>query len=186
METIVPDFKKAAQDYTDQIKEELKTIRTGRPSPGMLENIQIEAYGGSMKMKLMELATIITEGTNALVVAPFDPSTVSDIEKGILASPLGFNPQVQGTRMIVRIPPLSEEQRTKYTKLVSQMVEDAKNKLRRSREDARRTVKRMFDEKTITEDQRFRIEKEIDTATTAVTNEMQTIKEKKEQDIMEV
>lgn len=186
METIVPDFKKVAQNYTEQIKEELKTIRTGRPNPGMLENLQIEAYGGSMKMKLLELASIITEGSNALVVAPFDPSTVSDIEKGILASPLGFTPQVQGTRMIVRIPQLSEEQRIKYTKLVSQMVEDAKNKLRRSREDARRTIKRMFDEKTITEDQRFRLEKEIDTATTAVTNDMQEIKEKKEQEIMEV
>ncbi|MFA9288507.1 MAG: ribosome-recycling factor [Weeksellaceae bacterium] len=186
MDTIVSDFKKTAQECIEQIKEELKTIRTGRPNPGMLENLQIEAYGGSMKMKLMELATIITEGSNALVVAPFDPSTVTDIEKGILASPLGFTPQIQGSRMIVRIPPLSEEQRVKYTKLVSQMVEDAKNKLRRGREDARRTVKRMFDEKTLTEDQRFRIEKDIDTATTQATNDMQDIKENKEQEIMEV
>lgn len=184
MDSFIPDFKTTTREAVETAQEELKGIRTGRANPGMIENLPIEVYGS--KMKLREIATIASEGATSLVVVPFDPSTVSDIEKGIMSSPLGFNPQTEGTKMYIRIPPLSEEQRVKYTKLAGQIVEDIKNMVRREREELRKKIKRMFDSKEITEDDKFRTEKEIDTITTNITNELQTLREKKEKEIMEV
>ncbi len=184
MDSFISDFKTTTQEAILTAQEELKGIRTGRANAGMIENLPIEAYGS--KMKLKEIATITTEGSAALVVVPFDPSTVSDIEKGILSSPLGFSPKTEGNKMYIRIPPLSEEQRIKYTKLAGQIVEDIKNMVRREREEIRKKVKRMFDAKEMTEDEKFRLEKEVDTITTNITNDLQSLREKKEKEIMEV
>lgn len=186
MNEITTLFKNSIKEYTDKLREELKGIRTGRAHTGMVEGMQIEAYGGSMKMKLQELASITTEGTDGLVIMPFDPSTVQDIEKAILASPLGLTPKIDGTKITIRIPPLSEEQRLKYMKLVSQMIEDTKNILRREREASRKDIKQMFDAKELTEDEKFRLEKEIDSAIGESNTELQGIREKKEQEIMAV
>lgn len=186
MNDLLSHFKKNVQGNVHMLKEELKTIRTGRANPGMVENLPVEAYGGSMKMKLMELASILTEGTSALLVVPFDPSTTQDIEKAIQASPLGINPQTEGHKMILRIPPLSEEQRIKYVKFVSQLIEDTKNKIRSERDDVRKKLKKLEEEKAITEDELYRCEKEIDQVTTASGEELQSIKSNKEKEIMEV
>jgi ribosome recycling factor len=185
MDDYTSTFKNTSQTYVEKLKEELKGIRTGRANPGMVESIQVAAYGGT-NMKLRDIATIMTEGATTLVVVPFDPSTTKDIEKAILASPIGINPQIEGIKMYLRVPPLSEEQRTKYTKLISQMVEDTKNMIRRERDNQRKKIKQDEDSKQISEDDRFRMEKDIDTVTTTFMNELQTLKEKKEKEIMEV
>lgn len=186
MNEILSQYKNSIQTIVQGLKDELKGIRTGRANPGMIENIQVEAYGGTMKMKLLELGAITNEGNSALMIMVFDPSTVQDIEKAILASPLGINPQTEGSKIILRIPPLSQEQRIKYTKLVSQLVEESKNKIRFGRDEARKKIKRMQDDKEITEDDRYRSEKEIDQITTSSNEELQIIKEHKEKEIMEV
>lgn len=186
MNEIVSQFKTNVQTITQGLKEELKGIRTGRANPGMIENIQVETYNGTMKLKLLEIASITNEGNSALMILAFDPSTVSDIEKAILTSPLGINPQTEGTKIILRIPPLSQEQRLKYTKLAAQLVEDTKNKIRFARDEARKKIKRLQDDKEISEDDRYRSEKEIDQITTASNEELLTIKEHKEKEIMEV
>ncbi len=186
MNDIIAQYKKSIQAITQGLKDELKGIRTGRANPGMIESIQVDAYNGTMKMKLMEMAAITNEGNAALMVMAFDPSTTHDIEKAILASPLGINPQTEGSKIILRIPPLSQEQRIKYTKLVAQLVEESKNKVRFAREEARKKIKRMEDDKELSEDEHYRSEKEIDQITSTSNEEMQTIKEHKEKEIMEV
>lgn len=179
-------FKLQLQQTVSALKEDLKTIRTGRANPVIVEQLMVDAYGGSAKLKVMELASITTEGSAAVVIVPFDPSTVPDIEKAILKSPLGLTPQTQGTRIIIRIPPLSEEQRDKYAKLVGQKVEEKRNVIRNHRDDIRKKVKVSFDEKNLTEDDKFRLEKEIDTLTQNVNEELVVIKESKEKEIQAV
>lgn len=186
MNDILAQFKSSIQRLTANLKEELKGIRTGRANPGMVESIMVETYGGSAKMKLNELSTITNDGNNALAIMVFDPATVADIEKAIMTSPLGINPQTEGTKIILRIPPLSEEQRTKYTKFVSQIIEETKNKIRNERDESRKKIKRMEDAKEVTEDERYRSEKEIDHITSTSNEELQKIKENKEKEIMEV
>ena len=186
MNEVILGFKASIKHVTDNLKEELKGIRTGRANPGMIENMVIETYGGTMKMKLMEIAGITNDGNAALMITAYDPSTVQDIEKAILTSPLGITPKTEGNTLLIRIPPLSEEQRIKYTKFASQLIEDAKNKIRFEREDARKKIKRMEDEKAITEDDKYRAEKEIDQIITSSNDDLQLIKNNKEKEIMEV
>mgnify|MGYP001614313079 FL=1 len=180
------DFKQQLSLTATALTEDLKTIRTGRANPIIVEQLVVDAYGGSTKLKLMELATITTEGPAALVILPFDPSTVPDIEKAILKSPLGLSPQVQGTRLIIRVPPLSEEQREKYVKLVNQKIEEKRNIVRNHRDDVRKKIKTQFDEKTMTEDEKYRTEKEIDIITQKANSQLLEIKEAKEREIREI
>ncbi len=186
MHDIISSYKSYLEQAITALKEELKSIRTGRAHPGMIESIQVETYGGSTKMKLMEMASIMTDGATTLIVTLYDPATAPDAEKAIMASPLGINPQREGGKIIIRIPPLSEEQRIKFTRFVSQMIEDTKNKIRMQRDEARKKIKRLQDEKTISEDERYRGEKEIDTLTTQSGETLTTIKTAKEKEIMQV
>ena len=168
------------------LKEELKSIRTGRANPAMIEDIIIDAYGGSTKLRLKELSTITTDGASALLIAPFDPSTIQDIERGILKSPLGITPQTQGTRITIRIPPMSAEQRDKYVKLVGQMIEDKRSIVRNHRDDVRKKVRDEFDKKILTEDDKYRLEKEIDTLTQKANEDIAAVKAAKDTEIQQV
>lgn len=183
---IVSHFKQAQQKTITSLKEDLKSIRTGRATPALIENIEVLAYGGTAKLRLKEVATITTEGPQALIIVPFDQSTTGDIEKGILTSSVGLSPSTQGTRILVKIPPLSQEQREKYIKLSNQKVEEHRVSIRGQRDDSRRKIKAQFEQKTITEDEKFRLEKEVDTESTKIMDEMDAIKESKEKEIREI
>lgn len=180
------DFKSNLALTINALKEELKSIRTGRANPAMIEDIIIEAYGGSTKLRLKELSTITTDGASALLIAPFDPSTIIDIEKGILKSPLGISPQTQGTRITIRIPPMSQEQRDKYGKLIGQMIEEKRSIVRNHRDDVRKKIREEFDHKTITEDDKYRQEKEVDTLTQKANEDIAAVKTAKDKEIQEV
>ncbi|MEI6533075.1 MAG: ribosome-recycling factor [Candidatus Roizmanbacteria bacterium] len=186
MNPLVSDFKQSCQRIIAQMKEDLKTIRTGRASASMVEGMIVEAYGGSTKLKLMEMAAITTEGSSLIVIQPFDPATSTEIEKAIQKSPLGLSPSPQGTRILVKIPPLSQEQREKMMKMVSQMIEDKKGMTRNERDNARKKIKAQFDAKDLTEDQKYKLEKDIDTTIQGINDEIQKIKDLKETELMEV
>ncbi len=186
MDPTIIDFSQNAQKAVNSLKEELKSIRTGRASPTLIENLAIETYGGQAKLRLLELASIATEGPSALLVSPFDPSTITDIEKAILKSPLGISPIVQGSRIIIKLPPLSQEQREKLTRLIGSKIEEKKVIIRNHRDDARKKIKLKLETKAITEDNKFRLEKEIDNKTQDFMEEIQTIKTNKEKEIMAV
>lgn len=183
---LVDQFQQQSAKTINSLKEDLKTIRTGRANPALVENLIVDAYGGQSKLRLFELSTISTEGPSALVVIPFDPSTIGDIEKAILKSPLGVSPQTQGNRIIVRLPSLSTEQREKLAKLLRQKIEEKKITIRNNRDEARKKVRLAFEAKEITEDDKYRLEKEVDNLTQRLMEEIQNIKEIKEREITEV
>lgn len=182
----ISEFKINCQKVIESLKNDLKTIRTGRASPSLVENLIVETYGGSTRLKLMELTTIVTEGPIVLSINPFDPSTIQDIERAILKSPLGLSPVVQGNRIILKIPPLSTEQREKFIKTAGEKVEEKKNQIRNLRDDVRKTIKTSFGKKETTEDEKFRLEKEVNNISTQFMEEIQIIKGKKEEEIRQV
>jgi ribosome recycling factor len=186
MNPFISEFINLTGKTLESLKEDLKSIRTGRANPGLIENLQVETYGGQTKLKLMELSTITTEGSNSLIVIPFDTSTIQDIEKAVFKSAFGFSPQVQGNKIIVRIPSLSQEQRDKLIKLVNDKTEEKKVIIRNHRDDIRKKIKNAFEKKEITEDEKFRIEKEIDNMSQNNIQEAQKIKEIKEKEILEI
>ncbi|MFH0979901.1 MAG: ribosome-recycling factor [Candidatus Roizmanbacteria bacterium] len=183
---LTSEFKINCKKVIDSLKEDLKSIRTGRASPSLVENLIVEAYGGSTRLKLMELTTIVTEGPIALSITPFDLSTIQDVERAILKSPLGLSPVVQGGRIILKIPPLSTEQREKFIKTAGGKVEEKKNQIRNIRDDVRKTIKISFEKKETTEDEKFRLEKEVNNISTKFMEEIQIIRDKKEREIREV
>lgn len=186
MQPIVQEFKTHADKAIVFLKEQLKEIRTGKANPGMIENLVVETYGGTAKLRLLEVATILSDGPMALSIVPFDASTTHDIEKAVLKSPLGISPSVQGNRILIKLPPLSEEQREKMVKLVGQHIEERKQVVRNLRDDARKKIKTSHEEKSITEDGKFRLEKEIDVAAQKYMDEMESIRDHKDQEIREV
>ena len=183
---IISTFGQQANKTIQSLKEDLKSIRTGRASPSLVENLSVETYGGQTKLRLLELATITTDGPSALTILPFDPSVIQDIEKAILKSPLGLTPAVQGSKIIIRIPSLNSEQREKYIKIVGEKVEEKKVTIRNQRDNARKIIKTSFEKKEMGEDEKYRLEKEVDNQTTKFMEEINIIKESKENEIREV
>src|SRR3989337_2752527 len=114
------DFRKSLEDALAYTRNNLVTIRTGRASPTLVENISVTTYGGQATLKVIELATITTSGAQEILISPFDQSTLQDIEKAIRESSLGFMVSVSGVQVRAKTPPLSQEQREKYVKLVTQ------------------------------------------------------------------
>lgn len=184
MDDLLGSLDKKMQASVEYYRSELSQIRTGKATPALVDNIIVEAYGGTAKLKIMELATISTEGPTTLIITPYDNATLPEIQKAITASPLGLSSSVQGPLIRVSIPPLSEEQRRSYVKLVGQKVEAAKEQLRVSRDDARRLVKANFEAKTLTEDDRHNMEKNIDESVKKYTDGLETMKQKKQEEIM--
>ncbi|OGK10392.1 hypothetical protein A2767_02515 [Candidatus Roizmanbacteria bacterium RIFCSPHIGHO2_01_FULL_35_10] len=186
MDPLISEFKQQSEKALSFLKEDFKSIRTGKSNPAILESLTVETYGGQSKLKLLELATIMTEGASALSVTPFDPATISDIEKAILKSSLGLSAALQGNRLLVKIPALSQEQREKFVKLVNQKNEEKRNTVRNFRDDARKKVKQMFEAKDISEDEKFKLEKDIDAESQKQMDQLQKIRENKEKEIMEI
>lgn len=186
MSPLLFDFKQNAQKTVHLLKEDVKIIRTGRASPALVEDMVVDTYGEQTSLKLMELATITTEGPSALVIVPFDVSTLQDIEKVILKSSMGLSPQIQGSRIVVKISPLSQEQREKLLKLVNQKVEEKRIIIRNHRDEARKKIRHQLEKKEIAEDDKFRLEKEIDNLAQNFMEQIQEVKENKEKEIMEI
>ena len=186
MDPIINEFKIQGRKTIENLKENLNSIRTGRASPSLVENIIVETYKGSAKLRLLELATITNDDPLTLSIIPFDPSTIIDIEKALLKSPLGTSPQNQGGKLILKLPPLSFEQRERILKIVNQKIEEKKQIIRNFRDEARKKIKAKFEKNEISEDQKYRLEKEIDLATQNLMDEIQKIKENKEKELIKI
>jgi ribosome recycling factor len=136
----------------EYLKQELRGIRTGRAHPGLVEHIKINvpSYGSSMELR--ELATISVPEPSTLLVKPFDPGTMSDIEKGLQSSSLGVTPQSDGKAIRLPIPPLSGERRQQLQQQVKKMAEAQKVAVRNARRDANKAIETQEKEKKISED----------------------------------
>src|SRR3990167_9267316 len=117
IDEIYGQLKKRAEEIKNHVTEELRQIRTGKASPSLVEDIDIIAYGGQSTLKLKETSTITVDGPTTIVIQPFDPSIIQDIEKSLRSSSLQLNPAVDGHILRIITPPLSEEQRISYTKI---------------------------------------------------------------------
>lgn len=170
----------------DVTREDLSSIRSGRATPALVENIVIGAYGGSQRLKVKELATLTTVDAKTIVIAPFDPSTIQEIEKGIHETNSGLTPVIDGEIVRISIPPLSEERRLEYIKLVKTKIEAGKIMIRQVRQEAMKDAKKLEDEKTITEDMHKHLEKQIQEVTDKMVNELEEMEKKKETELLQV
>ncbi|MBQ9029692.1 ribosome recycling factor [Candidatus Saccharibacteria bacterium] len=173
--------QKKMNEVLERFMGEMKKVRTGRAHPDMLAGVKVEAYG--QWMPLNQVANVTIGDATMLVITPFDPSNIANIESAIRAdSTLGLNPSDDGRIVRVPIPPLTEERRREIVKTASSKVEEAKVSIRNVREDARKDIKAL----ELPEDAKKRAEKEIDDLTKEYTDKIDAAFKEKEADIMKI
>ena len=170
---------------TDEVvQNEFATVRTGKASPSLVENIQVEVYGSMMRIR--ELAGITTPEPRLLMIQPWDAATLHPIEKAIQKSNLGLNPTVDRKFIRIVLPELSEERRVEFTKIVRKMAEDGRVAIRHVRRDAIEHLKKESKAGDIAEDDLEHAEKEVQKLTDQSIAKVDAHLAHKEKEIMTV
>ncbi|MCL2629544.1 MAG: ribosome recycling factor [Alphaproteobacteria bacterium] len=166
------------------LKTNFAGLRTGRASVTLLDPIRVEAYGGMMP--LSQLANISTPEAQTISISVWDMDVVSKVEKAILESKLGLNPQTSGTSIRLNLPPLTEERRKELTKVAGTYAEDAKIAIRNIRQELFQKIKKAEEDKQISEDDKHRFQEDLQKIFDAKTAEVGTLLTGKEKDIMSI
>lgn len=183
MDPLAQETKKKIEKVLDILKGDLGTIRTGRATPALVENIIIHAYGGTANLKVMELATIGTIDTKTLIITPFDPSIINEIQKGIEAANAGLTPVSDGHLIRISIPPLSQERREELIKAMKHKLENGKVMVRQVRHEAMEIIKKDFAGR---EDDIKRLEKETQKLIDDTMSTIDGYGTQKEQELMQI
>jgi ribosome recycling factor len=168
----------------DALKRDLATLRTGRATPALLENVPVDYYG--VPTPLNQLATISAPEARLIVIQPWDKQALREVEKSLLKSDLGFNPSNDGTTIRIPIPPLSQERRKDLVKVLRRKVEEGKVSVRNVRRDALERQRGMERDKVISQDDNRRAQERLQKATDLHIVEMDQVMVAKEAEIMEV
>lgn len=185
-EPILNQTREKMRKALEVTSTDLHSIRSGRATPALVESIVVNVYGGTQRMKIMELATTTTLDAKTLVISPFDPSIVAEMERGILEANTGLTPVVDGEIIRISIPALTEERRREYSKLAKTKLEAGRIMIRQIRGEAMKDLKREEIDAKISEDERKLGEKHVQELTDEMIAEIDVLGEKKEAELMQV
>ncbi len=174
------DFQKAIDFFT----KDIASLRTGRAHPGLLDNVSIAAYGSYSPVSA--LGNISVPEPRCMVIAPWDKSVLKDIEKGLIAADLGMGIVNEGDKIRLTIPALNEENRRDLVKRLNEKMEEARIVLRQAREEVKGKIEAAFAAKELSEDDKFRFVKELDDFLAKKNEELKSLRDKKETDIMTI
>jgi len=180
------DTKAGMQKAVDHFKAEISAIRTGRAVPALIENILCSAYGGASRLTVKELGTITTADSQTLVIQPWDPATIGEIRQGILAANVGLTPVIDNNIIRIAVPALTTERRGEYVKLLHQKLEEARVVIRNVRQDKMREIKTSFEQKTLSEDEKFKAEEDLQNLTDEFMKIVEDLGKKKEEEILAI
>jgi ribosome recycling factor len=166
----------------DVLHDELKGLRTGRASTGLVENLRVEYYGTPTPLK--QLATLAAPQADTIIIKPFDPASIKDIEKAIKTSDLSIAPLVEGKIIRLNIPPLSEDRRKHLVSQAKQLGEQNKVSIRNIRRDAIKHLESKEKDKTITEDDLEKGKKHLDEVTKEYTDKIDNMVKHKSDEIL--
>ena len=181
---VLLDIEERMEKCVEHLGGEYRGIKSGRASPGLVENLKVEYYGSPTPLK--QMANIGAPEPALLVIKPFDPSSVGDIEKAILKSDIGITPQSDGKLIRLPIPSLSEEQRKKYVKLAKEKAEAQKVAIRNVRRDFNDKLKALEKDHKVSKDEEHKGHDQVQKITDKFVEEVDRITQEKEKDIMEV
>ena len=179
---IVDEHKGQMQKALDFLRSELRSVRTGRASAGLVENLMVEYYGSATPLK--QIATIAVPEAAMIVIKPFDPASIKDIERAIKNSELSLAPIADSKIIRLNIPPLSEERRKQIVQQVKQMGEKARVSVRNIRRDANKQLDDEQKNKAISEDDRDKAKKDIDNLTKEYVEKIDDVIKGKSEEIM--
>lgn len=184
MHALLSQKKPVFESVIDHLQKELAGLRTGRATPALVEDISVSAYDAMMEIK--GLASIQVQDAKTLIIDPWDKSLLRNIEKGIRDAGVGLSPVVDGTVIRIVMPSMTEDNRKTMVKKMREYLEDTRIALRQVREEARDAAGKMEKDKQISEDEKFKLLDEIDKMTKEFNDQIDTIGEKKEEEIMTV
>ncbi|MDR1271754.1 MAG: ribosome recycling factor [Clostridiales Family XIII bacterium] len=188
MDTQVTDVHARLKEKVDKtlavLGDNLNTVRAGRANPALLNKVSANYYGTPTPLK--NIANISVPDPRSLLITPFDPKSIRDIEKAIMEADIGINPSNDGRSVRLQIPSLTEERRKELTKVVKKLGEDAKVAVRNIRRDAVEALKKQEKNGDITEDDLKNDEKEVQKNTEEAIKKIDDAVEKKDAEIMEV
>jgi len=186
MDIRLTDVSQRMQKAVEIVSTDFSSIRTGRASASLIENIMVSAYDGAQKLKVMELGTISTPHAKTLVVEPWDTSVINDISKALSEANIGLNPIVDVNVIRISLPPLTEERRAEFVKLLKQKVESGKVMIRQLRHDKMADLKRGEEKNEITEDDRKHLENELQKLTDEYTAKIGEMGKRKEEELIQI
>ncbi len=181
---ILKEAKEKMKKTEQVVVKEFAGVRTGKASPGLVENIAVDVYGSQMRLR--ELAAINAPEPRLLVITPWDASTVHPIEKAIQKANLGLNPSIDGKVIRITFPELSTERREEFTKIVRKLAEDGRVAIRHVRRDAIERLKKEAKAGGVTEDEERHAEKEVQKLTDEFIKKIDEHLKAKEEEIMTV
>jgi ribosome recycling factor len=180
---ILLDVEERMEKAVAKLKHDLGGIRTGRANPGLVDSLRVEAYGSPTPIK--QLASVGAPEPTQIVIRPFDPGTLKDIEKAIQASGLGLTPMNDGKLIRLNVPPLSTEVRRKMVARIKELTEEAKVAIRNVRRDGNKASDQGEKDKTLSEDDCASTKEEIQELTKKFEAQANDLAKAKEQEVME-
>ncbi|MCF7873977.1 MAG: ribosome recycling factor [Candidatus Omnitrophica bacterium] len=180
---LIAEIEKNMEKAIEATKREFSELRSGRANPKMVEGIRVNYYGAPTLLK--ELATIGVPEARMLVISPYDPSSLGEVEKAILQSDLGITPINDGKIIRLVVPPLSEERRDELIKMVKKIAEEGKVSIRTIRRGGREDIKNLEKKKEISEDDKYSAEEQLQKLTDQYIKKIDTILEEKEKELKE-
>jgi len=183
VDDILLDTEERMEKAISKLKSDLLGIRTGRASPGLIDTLRVDDYGSTTPIK--QIASVSAPEPTQLVIRPFDPSTIKDIEKGIIASDLGLAPQSDGKVIRLNIPALSTEVRRSMVARTKELAEEAKVAIRNVRRDGNKHADHGEKDKTLSEDDRDDLKKEIQDLTKKYEDQTNKLARAKETEVMD-
>jgi ribosome recycling factor len=180
---ILLDVEERMEKATSVLRNSLSGIRTGRANPGLVDSLRVEVYGSPTPIK--QVASVGAPEPNQIVIRPYDPGTLKDIEKAIQASDLGFNPLNDGRVIRLNVPPLSTEVRRKMVGRVRDLAEETKVALRNVRRDGNKMADQSEKEKDLSEDDRDSVKEQIQDLTKQYEGKVTEMAKSREKEVME-
>ena len=174
------------QEVIDIVTSDISTVRTGKATPSLVEDLEVLVYGGREKLKLNELATISTTDPQTIVIDPWDKSIIGEIRKGIETSGIGLSPSIGSEVIRINLPPMTSEDREKYVKLLSTKLENGKVMIRQIRGEALKEIRSDFEEKDLTEDEKFNFEKILQEITDSFIEKIEELGRSKEEELVRI
>ena len=183
-EEVLADVERRMNRSMEALDRELASLRTGRATPSLVENVSVDYYGSPTPLK--QIASISAPDARALMIQPWDRQALRDIERSLMQSEMGFNPSNDGNIITVPIPPLNQERRQELVRLLKRKIEDGKVSVRNVRRDGLESLRKLERDKAISQDQNRRSQDQLQKTTDSFIKNIDQVSSAKEAEIMQV
>lgn len=183
-EAVLTEVERKMARTIEALERELATLRTGRATPSLVENVSVDYYGSPTPLK--QIASISAPDARAIMIQPWDRQALRDIERSLMQSEMGFNPSNDGNMITVPIPPLNQERRQELVRLLKRKIEEGKVSVRNVRRDGLESLRKLERDKSISQDENRRSQDQLQKTTDSFIKNIDQVSTAKEAEIMQV